>query len=205
VSDTYFVVAHFHYVVFGTVVFAMFGGFFFWWPKLTGRMLNETLGKIQFWMLFIGFHTTFLVQHWLGVEGMPRRYADYLSGEGFTLLNEISSLGSFLLGLSTVPFLWNVWISRHGPRVREDDPWGWGRSLEWATSCPPPRHNFHSMPQIRSESPAFDLHHPEIGLIEMVDNMADEGEQADAGEQTGRVGVLMKRVGADGRGSDSGD
>ena len=80
----YFVVAHFHYVVFGTVVFAMFAGFYFWWPKLTGRMLDERLGKIHFWMLFIGFHTTFLIQHWLGVEGMPRRYADYLPEDGFT-------------------------------------------------------------------------------------------------------------------------
>src|SRR3954451_13112696 len=84
VTDSYFVVAHFHYVVFGTVVFSMFAGFFFWWPKMTGTMLNETLGKIHFWSLLIGFHTTFLVQHWLGVEGMPRRYPDYLPGEGFT-------------------------------------------------------------------------------------------------------------------------
>ena len=97
-SDSYFVVAHFHYVVFGTVVFAMFAGFYFWWPKFTGRMLDETLGKVHFWLLFIGFHTTFLVQHWLGVEGMPRRYADYLPHEGFTVLNQVSSAGAFLLG-----------------------------------------------------------------------------------------------------------
>ena len=97
-SDSYFVVAHFHYVVFGTVVFAMFGGFYFWWPKLTGRMLNERLGKVHFWMLFIGFHTTFLIQHWLGVIGMPRRYADYLPGEGFTWANQVSTAGAFLLG-----------------------------------------------------------------------------------------------------------
>ncbi|WP_418606563.1 cbb3-type cytochrome c oxidase subunit I [Georgenia sp. SUBG003] len=90
VHDTYFVVAHFHYVVFGTVVFAMYAGFFFWWPKWTGRMLDEKLGKIQFWILFVGFHTTFLVQHWLGVQGMPRRYADYMVEDGFTLYNQIS-------------------------------------------------------------------------------------------------------------------
>ena len=111
-SDSYFVVAHFHYVVFGTVVFAMFGGFYFWWPKITGRMLDERLGKIHFWLLFIGFHTTFLVQHWLGVEGMPRRYADYKPTDGFTTLNEISSIGAFVLGASTLPFLYNVWKSR---------------------------------------------------------------------------------------------
>jgi cytochrome c oxidase subunit 1 len=163
VSDTYFVVAHFHYVLFGTVAFAMFGGFYFWWPKMTGKMLDERLGKIHFWTLFIGFHTTFLVQHWLGVEGMPRRIADYLASDGFTTLNTVSTLGSFLLGLSTLPFLWNVYkTAKHAPKVEADDPWGFGRSLEWATSCPPPRHNFVSMPRIRSESPAFDLHYPEI-------------------------------------------
>ncbi|MGH3927742.1 MAG: cytochrome c oxidase subunit I, partial [Pseudonocardiaceae bacterium] len=162
VSDSYFVVAHFHYVVFGTVVFAMFAGFYFWWPKMTGRMLNERLGKIHFWMLFIGFHTTFLVQHWLGVEGMPRRYSDYLPTDGFTVLNQVSTLGAFLLGASTLPFLWNVWQTRRSPKVAVDDPWGWGASLEWATSCPPPRHNFTSLPRIRSERPAFDLKYPEV-------------------------------------------
>ena len=162
VSDTYFVVAHFHYVLFGTVVFAMFGGFYYWWPKLTGRMLNETWGKIHFWILFVGFHTTFLVQHWLGVEGMQRRIADYLPTEGFTFLNQISTFGAFLLGVSMLPFFWNVWISRNAPLVKVDDPWGWGRSLEWATSCPPPRHNFTKLPRIRSEAPAFDLHHPDL-------------------------------------------
>ena len=164
VNDTYFVVAHFHYVVFGTVVFAMFAGFYFWWPKFTGTMLDERLGKIHFWMLFLGFHGTFLIQHWLGVVGMPRRYADYLVTDQFTWMNQVSSIGAFLLGASTIPFIWNVYKSwRHAPVVTVDDPWGYGRSLEWATSCPPPRHNFTSIPRIRSESPAFDLHHPEVG------------------------------------------
>src|SRR5450756_708158 len=84
VSDTYFVVAHFHYVLFGTIVFAVFAGIYFWFPKMSGRMLNESLGKVHFWTLFVGFHLTFLVQHWLGTEGMPRRYADYLRSDGFT-------------------------------------------------------------------------------------------------------------------------
>ncbi|MGN6522880.1 MAG: aa3-type cytochrome oxidase subunit I [Actinomycetes bacterium] len=167
-SDTYFVVAHFHYVVFGTVVFAMNAGFYFWWPKMTGRMLDERLGKIHFWTLFIGFHLTFLIQHWLGVIGMPRRYADYLPTDGFTLYNTISSIGAFLLGASTLPWIYNVWITqKRAPLVNVDDPWGYGRSLEWATSCPPPRHNFTTLPRIRSESPAFDLHYPHIGHREM--------------------------------------
>jgi cytochrome c oxidase subunit 1 len=191
VSDSYFVVAHFHYVVFGTVVFAMFAGFYFWWPKLTGRMLDETWGKIHFWLLFIGFHTTFLVQHWLGVEGMPRRYADYLPNDGFTVLNQVSSFGAFLLGASTLAFLYNVWKSRRAPLVNTDDPWGWGRSLEWATSSPPPRHNFDSLPQIRSESPAFDFHHPEIASREYED--AAEDEVIDDRSHRGRSELLADR------------
>ena len=162
VSDTYFVVAHFHYVVFGTVVFAMFAGFYFWWPKFTGRMLDDRLGKLHFWLAFVGFHVTFLVQHWLGVMGMPRRYVDYLASDGFTTLNMVSTVGSFVLGASTLVFFYNVYKTyRTAPLVGVDDPWGWGGSLEWATSCPPPRHNFHTLPRIRSERPAFDLHHPE--------------------------------------------
>ncbi|MET7486636.1 cytochrome c oxidase subunit I [Streptomyces sp. NPDC005538] len=162
-TDSYFIVAHLHYVLFGTVVFAMFGGFYFWWPKFTGKMLDERLGKLHFWLLFPAFHLTFLVQHWLGEAGMPRRYADYLPADGFTALNTLSSIGAFLLGISTLPFLYNVWhTAKHGRRVEEDDPWGYGRALEWATSCPPPRHNFVALPRVRSESPAFDLHHPEI-------------------------------------------
>jgi len=174
VSDTYFVVAHFHYVVFGTVVFAMFSGFYFWWPKWTGRMLNERLGKIHFWLLFIGFHTTFLIQHWLGVIGMPRRYASYLPTDGFTWMNELSTIGAAILGVSMLPFLINVYITaRYAPKVTVDDPWGTARSLEWATSCPPPRHNFTSIPRIRSESPAFDLHHPEVGVPIGIDGLKD--------------------------------
>ncbi|WP_456119818.1 aa3-type cytochrome oxidase subunit I [Thermomonospora amylolytica] len=173
-SDSYFVVAHFHYVVFGTVVFAMFAGFYFWWPKWTGKMLNDTLGKVQFWMLFIGFHGTFLVQHWLGAAGMPRRYSDY--AEEFTALNQVSTVFSILLSLSLLPFFYNVYITaKRGKKVEVDDPWGYGNSLEWATSCPPPRHNFTSIPRIRSERPAFDLHHPHVGV---------RGELAGAGAVT---------------------
>ncbi|MDR6970880.1 cytochrome c oxidase subunit I [Leifsonia shinshuensis] len=165
VSDTYFVVAHFHYVVFGTVVFAMFAGFYFWWPKWTGKMLNDRLGKWHFWLLFIGFHTTFLIQHWLGVVGMPRRYATYLPSDGFTWMNQVSSIGAGILAISMIPFFVNVYLTaRNAPKVTVNDPWGYGRSLEWATSCPPPRHNFTSIPRIRSESPAFDLNHPEAGI-----------------------------------------
>ncbi len=180
-SDSYFVVAHFHYTVFGTVVFVMFAGFYYWWPKMTGKMLDERLGKIHFWLLFWGFQITFLVQHWLGTQGMPRRYADYLPDEGFTLLNQISSFGALILGVSTLFFLYNVYRTwRFAPNVTVDDPWGWGASLEWATSCPPPRHNFVSLPPIRSERPAFDLHHPEVeGILSqsVVDGLVGAGSK----------------------------
>jgi cytochrome c oxidase subunit I len=163
VTDTYFVVAHFHYVLYGTIAFATFAGIYFWFPKITGRMLDEPLGKFHFWATFIGFHLTFLVQHWVGNEGMPRRYADYLPSDGFTTLNMVSSIGAFVLGASTLPFLWNVFRSyRYGEVVTVDDPWGYGNSLEWATSCPPPRHNFTELPRIRSERPAFELHYPHM-------------------------------------------
>jgi cytochrome c oxidase subunit 1 len=163
VADSYFVVAHFHYVLFGTIVFAAWSGIYFWFPKYTGRYLDEKLGKMHFWLTFIGFHMTFLVQHWLGAEGMPRRYADYLPSDGFTTLNTVSTIGSFVLGFSMIPFLYNVYKSyRFGEIVTSDDPWGHGNSLEWATSCPPPRHNFTSIPRIRSERPAFEYHYPHL-------------------------------------------
>jgi len=165
VSDSYFVVAHFHYVLFGTIVFAVYGGIYFWFPKMTGRMMDERLGKIHFWLTLIGFNVTFLVQHWLGNEGMPRRYADYLASDGWTTLNAISTVGSFIIGISTLPFIYNVWKSYKTGRIVEvDDPWGHGQSLEWATSCPPPLRNFDRMPRIRSERPAFDAKFPHLAV-----------------------------------------
>jgi cytochrome c oxidase subunit I len=188
VSDTYFVVAHFHYVLFGTVVFCMFGGFYFWWPKWTGKMLDDRLGKWHFWFVFIGFNMTFLVQHWLGLMGMPRRIANY----GFlpplaTTLNQVSTIGAFILGVSNLFFFYNVYkTAKHGERVTADDPWGFSNSLEWATSCPPPRHNFTSIPRIRSERPAFDLHHPQVkaGRARSAEHHALGAGQTGAG-QTG--------------------
>src|ERR1700760_702828 len=163
VADSYFVVAHFHYVLFGTIVFAAYAGVYFWFPKYTGRYLDERLGKIHFWLTFFGFHLTFLVQHWLGAKGMPRRYADYLPSDGFTTLNTVSTIGAFVLGASMIPFIWNVYKSyRYGELATADDPWGHGNSLEWATTSPPPRHNFLSIPRIRSERPAFEYHYPHL-------------------------------------------
>ncbi|MEU4674339.1 cytochrome c oxidase subunit I [Amycolatopsis sp. NPDC023774] len=192
VSDSYFVVAHFHYVLYGTIAFATFAGIYFWFPKITGRMLDERLGKWHFWTTFIGFHGTFLVQHWLGAEGMPRRYADYLSSDGFTTLNTISTIGAYILGASTLPFIWNVFKSyRYGEIVTVDDPWGYGNSLEWATSCPPPRHNFTELPRIRSERPAFELHYPH-----MIERMHAEGEIGFFGKSRHQAAPSQKLVNA---------
>ena len=161
VSDTYFVVAHFHYVVFGTVVFAMFGGFYFWWPKWTGQMLDERLGKIHFWTLFVGFHTTFLVQHWLGVEGMPRRYVDYLASDGFTTLNTISTIGSFLLGrLDAAVPLQRVEDAARRPAVTHRRPVGLRPLARVGDVLPAAAAQLPQLPRIRSESPAFDLTPP---------------------------------------------
>ncbi|MCV2488403.1 cytochrome c oxidase subunit I [Geodermatophilus sp. YIM 151500] len=162
-NDSYFVVAHFHYVLFGTIVFAAFAGIYFWFPKMSGRMMDERLGKLHFWMTFVGFHLTFLVQHWLGAEGMPRRYVTYLGTDGFTLLNTLSTIGAFILGAATLPFLYNARRSwKYGQLALRDDPWGHGNSLEWATSSPPPRHNFVEIPRIRSNRPAFEAHYPHL-------------------------------------------
>ena len=158
VTDTYFVVAHFHYVLFGGSVFAAFAGFYFWLPKMTGRMLDERLGVVHFWLVLIGMNLTFFPMHLLGLEGMPRRIANYPASEtGWTMLNVIITVGSVILALGVLVFAWNVIRSvflRRGA-VAPDDPWA-GYSLEWATSSPPPHHNFTRLPPIRSERPVFD-------------------------------------------------
>ncbi|MFT7834687.1 cytochrome c oxidase subunit I [Saccharothrix sp. BKS2] len=185
VHDTYFVVGHFHYVLFGTIVFATYAGIYFWFPKWTGRMMHEGLGKVHFWTTFVGFHGTFLVHHWLGNQGFPRRYADYLPIDEFTTLNTISTIAAFVLGASTLPFIWNVFRSyRFGDPAGRDDPWGFGNSLEWATSCPPPRHNFTELPRIRSERPAFELHYPH-----MVERMRAESHYSIRNRDQGGTGV----------------
>ncbi len=163
VHDTYFVVAHMHYVLFGGSVFALYAALYYWFPKITGRCLHEGWGKLHFWLTLVGFHLTFLVQHVLGLDGMPRRIVDYYPGDGFTFMNRISSVGAFLLGASTLPFLWNVWRTLKGKGRHElagDDPWG-GHTLEWATTSPPPPHNFDdgALPEIRSNRPVWDLRH----------------------------------------------
>jgi cytochrome c oxidase subunit 1 len=154
-QDTYFVVAHLHNVLIGGSVFAGFAGIYFWFPKMTGRFLDERLGRLHFAAWVVGFALTFVPQYILGAEGMPRRIADYGAGTGWEPLNLVSTIGALLLAVGTLPFVVAVWQALRRPPSATDDPWE-GNSLEWATSSPPPHHNFDRLPPIRSMRPVFD-------------------------------------------------
>jgi cytochrome c oxidase subunit 1 len=158
IHDTYWVVAHIHYVLFGGSVFAVFAGIYYWFPKMTGRMLGEGLGIIQFTIMFIGFNLTFFPMHQLGLAGMPRRIADYSSASGWNELNLAATIGGFVIAFSLLPFLWNVLVSLRNGKLAGDDPWE-ANTLEWVTTSPPPAYNFDHLPEIRSERPVFDARH----------------------------------------------
>ena len=154
-QDTYFVVAHLHNVLIGGSVFALFAGIYFWFPKMTGRFLSERLGRIHAATWIVGFGLTFVPQYQLGAVGMPRRIADYAAATGWQGLNELSTVGALLLAVGILPFLAAVVLALRGPATAPADPWG-GNSLEWATTSPPPHHNFERLPPIRSERPVHD-------------------------------------------------
>ncbi len=146
--DSYFVVAHFHYVIVGGLVLGFFAGLYYWWPKMFGTMLNETLGKIQFWTFFIGFHLTFFIQHFLGLLGMPRRVFTYEKGVDMEIGNFISSIGAFLMGISTLILIYNIIITSIKNKRVGADPWD-ARTLEWSISSPAPEYNFAQTPLVR--------------------------------------------------------
>jgi cytochrome c oxidase subunit 1 len=153
--NSYWVIAHFHYVLFGGSVFGIFAGLYYWWPKMFGRLLDDKLGKVHFWMMWIGFNLTFFPMHILGLLGMPRRIATYGAGRGWETSNLIATIGAFIIALSILIFIFNVIKSiRNGERAG-DDPWE-GNTLEWATSSPPPEYNFKVIPEVVSERPLFD-------------------------------------------------
>jgi cytochrome c oxidase subunit 1 len=159
-SGSYFVVAHFHYVIVGAILFCVFGGFYYWFPKATGRMLNERLGKLHFWLFVIGFHLTFDAMHIPGLLGMPRRIYTYEPGRGWDIWNVIVTIGTVIQGIATLVFVANLVLSYlSGPKAG-NDPWdAW--TLEWAVSSPPPAYNFAVIPTVESRRPLWDQKHPE--------------------------------------------
>jgi heme/copper-type cytochrome/quinol oxidase subunit 1 len=154
-TDTYFVVAHMHYVAFGGSAFAMFSALYYWFPKMTGRMLSESMGKVAFWLTLIGFHTTFLVQHSAGLSGMPRRIFEYQANAGWTVYNQISTFGAFIIALGVILTIVNVVRSLKVGTPAGPDPWK-ANTLEWFTPSPPPEHNFDAIPRVRSVEPMKD-------------------------------------------------
>jgi cytochrome c oxidase subunit I len=158
--NSYFVIAHFHYVLVGAIVFAIFGGLYYWFPKVTGRMLNETLGKWNFWLFFVGFHVCFDTMHIPGMLGMPRSIYTYEPDRGWNSLNMIVSIGAFIQGISVLILVINIVWSLYRGKVAGNDPWdAW--TLEWATASPPPAYNFATDPVVQSRRPLWDLKHPE--------------------------------------------
>jgi cytochrome c oxidase subunit 1 len=148
-TDTYFIVAHFHYVMFGGSIFGLTAGAYYWWPKMSGRMLNERLGKLHFWLMLIGFNLTFFPMHFLGLHGMPRRVYTYPEGLGFELMNQIETAGSFILAISFVVFLVNIFQTARKPRNAPADPWN-GATLEWSIPSPPQEFNFATIPTVHN-------------------------------------------------------
>jgi len=149
-TDTYYIVAHIHYVLFGGAVFGLFSGIYYWWPKVTGKLLSEGLGKLHFWVMFVGFNLAFAPMHILGLEGMPRRTYRYPKGLGFEFWNFISTVGAMTIAVSILVFLINAWRTRTHGEIAGNDPWD-GRTLEWTISSPPPEHNFDVVPVVHSE------------------------------------------------------
>jgi cytochrome c oxidase subunit 1 len=159
-GNSYFVVAHFHYVIVGAILFTIFAAFYYWFPKMSGRMYNETFAKWHFWLFFIGFHLTFDFMHIPGILGMPRRIYTYEPGRGWEIWNLIVTIGVFFQTAGVLAFVGNVFWSLLRGEPAGNDPWdAW--TLEWSTSSPPPEYDFAAVPVIRSRRPLWDLKHPE--------------------------------------------
>jgi cytochrome c oxidase subunit 1 len=184
-NDTYFVVAHFHYVLMGGAVFTVFAGVYYWYPKMTGRLLNEPLGKASFWLMFIGFNLTFFVQHALGLSGMPRRIYTYPPGVGWSAYNMISSIGSYILGIGVLLTIINIYRSLTKGQIAGPDPWK-GNTLEWFTTSPPPVNNFDEIPRVRSVEPMRDIRRQverQTGVIQKTGGSEQFSRSSAEGEQ----------------------
>ena len=184
-QDTYFVVAHFHYVLFGGSIFGLFAGLYYWWPKISGRLLDEGLGKLQFALMFIGFNLTFGPQHFLGVDGMPRRIFTYPAEMGWSLWNLVSTIGAYTLGIAILVFIINVIKTMNSGERAGDDPWD-ARTLEWTISSPPPHYNFAEIPTVDSRDSFWLQKHPHTGLDELA---SDTSHVAFGGQQVGEVPI----------------
>jgi cytochrome c oxidase subunit I len=175
VTQTYFVVAHLHYVLFGGTVLGVFSGIFYWFPKMTGRLLSEKLGKWQFWIMLIGFNMTFFPMHILGMDGMPRRIYTYVNNPGWAFLNSFETLGAFIIAISMLIFIWNVFKSLRSGEAAGEDPWD-GSTLEWATSSPPPAYDFAKIPAVTSLRPLWDQKHPPKNSHNVIPNTGGPAE-----------------------------
>jgi cytochrome c oxidase subunit 1 len=191
-TDTYYVVAHFHYVLFGGLIFALFGGFYYWWPKVFGKMLDDRLGKLNFWLMIIGFNLTFFPMHVLGLQGQPRRTYTYAEGMGWDAMNLVISIGSFVIAAGVLVFLVNVIVTSRRGEVATADPWD-GRTLEWAIPTPVPEYNFAEIPQVHARD---DFWHTKYTEDEQGRLVRLPAGGADAGETT----VATADAHADGHG-----
>ena len=184
-QDTYYVVAHFHYVLFGGSLLGLWSGIYYWWPKFTGRFLNEKIGYWHFTIVLIAFNLTFFPMHWLGLDGMPRRVATYPEGMGWDVSNLVSTAGSLLLGVGVLIFIYNVIYSSKGPKNAGNDPWD-GRTLEWSIPSPPPHYNFDAIPEVTYRDDFWFKKHPELvhgshgeGSGSEIDEHSDDGHSDD--------------------------
>jgi cytochrome c oxidase subunit 1 len=193
-TDTYYIVAHFHYVLFGGSIFGLFAGIYYWFPKMFGRMLSDKLGKLQFWLMFVGFNMTFAPFHILGLQGMPRRIYTYPAHRGWDAWNAVSTVGSFVIGVSMLVFVYNVWVSRKGAKAGAD-PWD-ARTLEWSTPSPPPEYNFAEVPLITARD---DLWHRKYA--EDSSGRPVRREQAHAAAEADTEATVKAAVGENGAGT----
>jgi cytochrome c oxidase subunit 1 len=163
-TDTYFIVAHFHYVLFGGAIFALSGGAYYWWPKMSGKMLDDGLGKVHFWLMLIGFNLTFFPMHILGLNGMPRRVYTYSAELNFTVLNQLETVGAFILMLSFLVFMWNIIRTSRSTERAPADPWN-GATLEWSIPSPPQVFNFPKLPQVHGRDAVWEMKRERGGTL----------------------------------------
>ncbi|MEA2641230.1 MAG: cytochrome c oxidase subunit [Chloroflexota bacterium] len=193
-QDTYFVVAHFHYVLFGGAIFGLFGGIYYWWPKITGRLLDDGIGKLQFWLMMIGFNLTFGPMHFLGIDGMPRRIYTYPANMGWDMWNLVASIGAYTLGLAILVMIFNIAKTFINGERAGADPWD-GMTLEWTIPSPPPAYNFAVIPEVHSRDPFWLQKHPELASHELTEST---GEITIGAQHVGDLGIPAVHAGQDG-------